>query len=432
VPEKGVSVVQKRNRARLGLIATSHGMNHVYQLLTPIIIPEIAAEYGLSNFTAGVLLSCFLASYCMLPVLSGYLSQTCGRKLLLSLGFVVSALSFLAMGFVDNIIIFALLLFVAGAGGSTYHPIGVPLLAEFYPNNRGQTLGLHQTGGAMGSFIAPILTGILVLNFSWRPTLMFLAIPGLILAAFLWFSISPEQISNEKRSQTTKTGVSKMELYGSVLLFMVAAFIYVLGQRGIDSFANLYFTRSRGIENFLEASLLFSTLKVAGLFSAPLCGKLSDVFDRKKVLIILVIVGSVSLSAITATPTILLAIPCIIFGFAASGLLAVGDTLLADITPQDQMNVVFGMNATISFTSALVVSPLLGIIADQYSFDVGFILLSALMPLSIPILLKIKTKPASQNNAQQSQNKQNLKRLVSTPSLHTKVQSIFQSLHWGL
>jgi FSR family fosmidomycin resistance protein-like MFS transporter len=388
--------VQERNRTRLALLATSHGMNHVYQLLTPIIIPEITADYGLSYFTAGVLLSCFLLSYSLLPVLSGYLSQVFGRRRLLTLGFVISALSFLAMGFMDNIIIFALLLFVAGAGGSTYHPNGVPFLAETYQDNRGKTFGLHQTGGAMGAFIAPILTGVLVLNFSWRPTLMLLAIPGLILAALLWFSISPEQTSNKNRSQTSKIGVSKMELYGSVLLFIGAAFIYVLGQRGTDSFANLYFTRSRGIENFLEASLLFSTLKVAGLFSAPLCGKLSDMFDRKKVLIILVIVGSASLCVITATPTILLAIPCIIFGFAASGLLAVGDTLLADITPQDQMTVIFGINATVSFTSALVISPLLGIIADQYSFDVGFILLSVLMPLSIPLLLKIKTKPAQQ------------------------------------
>jgi MFS family permease len=123
-------------------------------------------------------------------------------------------------------------------------------------------------------------------------------------------------------------------------------------------------------------------------------------FDRKKVLAILVIVGSVSLYAITATPTILLAVPCIVFGFAASGLLAVGDTLLADITPQDQMNVVFGINATISFTSALVISPLLGIIADQYSFNAGFTILSLLMPLSIPLLLKIRAKPAKQKQFQ--------------------------------
>jgi MFS family permease len=379
------------------LLATSHGMNHVYQLLTPIIIPKITADYGLSNFTAGTLLACFLASYCLLPVLSGYLSQTYGRKLLLSLGFAISALSFLAIGFTDNIIILALLLFVAGAGGSTYHPNGVPFLAEFYPNNRGQTLGLHQTGGAVGSFIAPILTGALVLNFGWRPTLMVLAIPGIALALVLWFSISQEHtVGRTTQSQTSRTRLTNMKIYGSAFLFIAAAFIYVLGLRGTDALANQYFTYGRGIENILEASLLFAALKAAGLFSAPLCGRLSDIYDRKKVLIALVIIESASLYAITITPTILLVVPCIIFGFAAFGLLGVGEALLADITPADQINTIFGVNFTINFSSAPILAAVLGIIADQYSFDVGFILLSALMPLSIPILLKIKAKPARQ------------------------------------
>ena len=84
--KNGVSRLQPRKGMHLTLLATSHGMNHVYQLLTPIIIPKITADYGLSNFTAGALLACFLASYCLLPVLSGYLSQIFGRRILLSLG----------------------------------------------------------------------------------------------------------------------------------------------------------------------------------------------------------------------------------------------------------------------------------------------------------------------------------------------------------
>ncbi len=394
--KKGASEVQQSSRARLALLATSHGMNHVYQLLPPIIIPEITAEYGLSHFTAGALVACFLASYCLLPVLSGYLSQTYGRKLLLSLGFVMSALSFLAMGFVDNIALVAVLLFAAGAGGSTYHPNGAPFLAEFYSQSRGQTLGFHQTGGAVGSFIAPILTGALVLSYGWRSSLMVLTVPGMVLAAVLWFSISQQQPLGKIVQSKTRIRFTKMEMYGSAFLFMAAAFVYVLGLRGTDALANQYFTYGRGIQNILEASLLFAALKVAGLFSAPLCGRLSDIYDRKKVLVALVIVESASLYAITITPTVLLVIPCVIFGFAAFGLLGVGEALLADITPAEQRSTLFGINFTVSFSSAPILSAGLGIIADQYSFDAGFILLSALMPLSIPLMLKVKAKPAQQ------------------------------------
>jgi MFS family permease len=225
---------------------------------------------------------------------------------------------------------------------------------------------------------------------------MLLAIPGLVLAVILWFSVSPEQPSDKSAvQQTIKIRITDLKTYGPALLFIAAAFIYVLGQRGTDAFANQYFVYGRGIE-FIEASFLFSMLKVAGLFSAPLCGRLSDIYDRKKVLIALVVVESASLYAITATPTIMLAVPCIIFGFAAFGLLGVGEALLADITPEDQRNTIFGINFTINFSSSIILAPALGIIADRYNFNLGFILLSVIMPLSIFLILKIKTKPAQQ------------------------------------
>ncbi len=173
---------------------------------------------------------------------------------------------------------------------------------------------------------------------------------------------------------------------------MTAAFIYVLGQRGTDVFANEYFTLGRGIE-IAEASALFSALKVAGLVSAPICGRLSDKFGRKAVLIILVVVESLSLFAITMTPPILLAIPCIVFGFASFGLLGVGEAFLADLTPENERPVIFGINLTLSFSPQIFLVPVLFGLAQSTGYSSGFVLLSALMPLSIPLLLTVKNKP---------------------------------------
>lgn len=384
--------MQKIRQSNLGLLAASHGMNHIYQLIPPVIMPEIARDYGFSDITAGLLLSCFYLSYALLPVVSGYFSQVFSRKYLLALGFVVSALSFLAIGLTQNVVLLGLLFFAAGAGGSTYHPNGAPLLAETYQTGRGGALGLHQTGGAIGSVAGPILTGILVLNLTWNNALVILAFPGIILAVTLWFLIGSRQ-TVKKKSKTQKIGLMQLKTYSSVALMLAAAFIYVLGLRGTDAFASTYFIEGRDIQNFFEASLLFASLKVSGLFSAPICGRLSDMYSRKRLLIILVIIGSASLYAITITPVALLIIPCVIFGFAAFGLLGVGEALLADITPEDQRSMVFGLNYTISFSSSIILAPALFAIAGIYNYNAGFIMLSALMPFSILILLKVKNKP---------------------------------------
>jgi MFS family permease len=382
--------MQEPRKAHLRLLAASHAMNHVYQLLTPVVVPAITIEYGIIN--AGILSLCFWLSYSLLPILFGYLSQTFGSRRLLTFGFIATALAFSAIGFTTNFAVLTVLFFIAGAGGATYHPNGMPLLAETYPTSRGQTLGLHQTGGAIGSFVGPFAAGLLTQNFTWRPTMIFMALPGLVLAAVLWFSISPEPASANVQQEKNRIKTSNLKTYGPAALFMAAAFIYVLGQRGTDTFANEFFTLGRGIE-IAEASLIFSALKVAGLFSAPVCGRLSDSYGRKRVLIALVIIESISLYALTTTPTILLVVPCIIFGFAAFGLLTVGEALLADVTPEKQRKTIFGINLTLNFSPYIILTPALFGIADVYgNYTIGFVVLSALMLLSIPLLLKIKTK----------------------------------------
>jgi MFS family permease len=383
--------MRENRQSRLSLLAASHGMNHVYQLIPPVVMLEIAKDYGLSDITVGLLLSCFYLSYALLPVVSGYLSQVFSRKYLLTLGFVINALSLLAIGLTQNVVLLALLFFAAGAGGSTYHPNGAPLLAETYQTGRGGALGLHQTGGAIGSVAGPILTGFLVLNLKWKNALVILAFPGIILALVLWFLIGSKS-SIDKNSKMQKIGLGQLKNYGSVALMLAAAFIYVLGLRGTDAFAPTYFGDGRGIQNVFEVSLLFASLKVSGLFSAPICGRISDMYSRKQVLIILVIIESASLYAITITPITLLIIPCVIFGFAAFGLLGVGEALLADITPEDKRSIIFGLNYTISFSSSILLAPALFAIAGIYNYNAGFIMLSALMPLSILILLKVKSR----------------------------------------
>ena len=377
------------NTGHLRLLATSHALNHVYQLLTPTVAPAIINEYG--DLNAGLLVWCFLLSYSLLPAVSGYLIQRFGRRNLLTAGFLISSSCFIAIGFVTNLVALGLLFFLAGAAGSTYHPSGFPILAETYPTRRGRTLGLHQTGGAIGSFVGPFVTGLLVANFAWRPTMMLMAIPGLVLAVVLWFSVSPEQPRIETAPQKTgKINLGDLKKYSPAFLFIVAALLYVQGQRGTDAFANVYFTEGLGI-GIAEASLLYSTLKFAGLFSAPVCGRLSDSYGRRKVLITLVIVESVSLYAITVTPVMLLAVPCIIFGFAAFGLLAVGEALLADVTPEKQRAAIFGINLTVNFSPYIYLTPALFALAGLQQYSLGFIVLSVVMPFSIPILLKIKT-----------------------------------------
>ncbi len=386
--------MQEAPKQQLRLLATSHAMNHVYQLLPPVVLPAITMDYGV--FNAEIFLWSFVLSYSLLPAVSGYVSRYFGRRAFITAGFVVTALSFLLIGLTNNVALLAVLFFIAGVGGSTYHPLGSPILAETYPTSRGRTLGLHQTGGAIGSFIGPVITGVLVAGFGWRNATMLLVVPGIVTAGALWLSITPDKPHDELAPrESTKIRLKDLKTYAPAFIFIAAAFVYVLGLRGTDVFANQYFVIGRGIE-IAEASFLFSMLKVAGLFSAPTCGRLSDKFGRKKILATLVVVESASLFAVTLSPAVILAIPCVVFGFAAFGLLAVGEATLADLTPEKLRPTFFGINLTASFSPQIFLVPVLFGLSETVGYNSGFILLGALMPLSIPLLLLVKPKPSNE------------------------------------
>lgn len=383
--------MERGSGLKLTLLSASHGVNHLNQLLVPVLIPRITAEYGLSNFEAGVLLGCFAFSYGLMQVVSGYLSKSVKRIHLLVFGFAITSISFLILGFVDNIVVFALLLFVAGIGGSTYHPVGIPILAEIYSEKRGQALGVHQTGGALGSFVAPLAAGAMVVSLNWRLTMTVFAVPGAVLSAVLWLLLAvPEHGMEEVQSESFRRVNSfRAEMYGPALVLIAASVVYSIGFRGIDAFGNQYFVYGRHIEDFMFASFLFSTLKIAGLFSGLVCGKLSDTVGRKLVIYILVLVESISLFALTVVPLNVIIVPCILLGFASFGLLAISDAFLADITPKASMGTVFGINFSASFIVTAALSPLLGGAADLYGFSLVFAVLSIIGPLGTLILFRV-------------------------------------------
>ena len=373
----------------LSIISIIHAINHVYQFIIPVTIPKIAIEYNLSYFSVGLLIACFSFSYVVFQVPVGNLSKRFGRKLLMSLGLILNSSALLLIGLVFiysfNIWIFALLLFLAGVGGSTYHPSGISFLIDVYPEKRGQVMGYHQTGGAIGSFISPLLIGAIVASYGWKSAFLSISSLGFLLAPLLWISLKDiKHVSIIQKRNVKRT-------YGPALILILTSAIYVVGFRGLNAFAIQYFNEDKAV-TFSEATLLFSILQIAGIFSGPICGRLSDIFGRKKIIFSLIILNSLSLFLMTMTQGLLLYLACTLFGFAIFGLLAITDAYLSEITPEESLRSMIGLNLSISFIVGTIIPPLLGNMIDIYGFTLSFAVLSVTSLLSILPLTRIRER----------------------------------------
>ena len=374
-----VPLSQGEKRLSLGLIITAHATSHIYQLLLPLVLPQIASEYSLTNFEAGLVLAVFSASSSLFQTFFGIFSRRFGRKRLLCLGFVVNAVAFAAIGLSQNFLSLNVLLFIAGIGWSTYHPLGIHFISDLYPEKRGESLGYHQAGGSVGSFLAPLFAGFLVESFGWRYSFLALSSLGFVVAVLLWILLS------DVAMETSSSSRPKLRNLTNPMILVFTAMVYSVALRGVQSFATKYFQEEKGATYF-EAAIFYSMLQAAGIVSGPLSGRLSDIIGRAKVIGALIVLQSLSVFGLVLFRGVPLYLPCIAYGFASFGLLATSDAFIVDITPRDLVGTALGINLATSFAMQVFVPPVLGSSIDARGFDISFELiswvsLSSLLPL---------------------------------------------------
>jgi MFS family permease len=339
----------------------------------------IKPEYALSDFQVGLLFLAFNLPYALLQIFSGAMNRRLGRRYLIVAGFLTSGVAFTIAAISQGVMSLAIALFVAGIGSSTYHAQGIPLISDLFPTRRGEALGYHQTGGSVGSFIAPIAIGAVVEAAGWRMASIAVSLMGIVVALVLWYRLSDP---HTKADETKGPRPTLQELKGPLVLVLAAA-IYVVAFRGLTLFGIFYFNaKNMGSEAFL----LLASSQVAGIFSGPICGRFSDKIDRKKVILYLVLVEGASAFGLVLLRGAPLYAVLLVFGFAFYGLLATMDAFIGDITRPEFYGTVIGINMAASFIVSSILSPTLGASIGIVGYDASFTILAAISLLSLPII----------------------------------------------
>jgi len=297
-------------------------------------------------------------------------------------GFLVNAMAFAVVSVSGDVVSLAVLLFVAGIGGSTYHPMGIPLISDLFPTKRGEALGYHQTGGSVGSFIAPLIVGVLAETLGWRSAFLTLSMFGFVLVPVLWKRLGDLPVKVVGGSKPSLGELRKP------LTLVLAASMYIVASRGLQSFGTYYFLEGKDLG--AQAYVLLSLSHVAGIFSGPICGRLSDMMGRKEVILSLVLLEGVSAFGIALLTGIPLYLIVVVFGFSVYGLLATMDAFIADVTRPQLFGTIIGINMASSFVVLSVLPPALGASISAYGYDFSFALLAVFPFLSVPLILFIK------------------------------------------
>ncbi len=88
-----------------------------------VFLPLWQASFGLSLTHVGLLVTCFEGATGILQIPAGLLGERFGERVLLVLGTLITAISFICLGLVGGLISLVSLLFVGGMGASVQHPL---------------------------------------------------------------------------------------------------------------------------------------------------------------------------------------------------------------------------------------------------------------------------------------------------------------------
>ncbi len=200
-------------------------------LLFPFFSLYITDRFNVGMTQAGLVLGTFSAFGLIGSMIGGALTDKFGRKTLILVGLVFSAVSTLSLGLVNEFAVLIPLAVVIGLLSNIAGPAHQAMVADLLPEDKRQEgFGILRIAGNMAWIIGPTIGGFIA-NRSYFPLFVLDAVLSIIVAAIVFFNI-PE--TKPETSQEPESVLKTFAGYGIVLKdYAYIAFLIVSMLMGV-------------------------------------------------------------------------------------------------------------------------------------------------------------------------------------------------------
>src|SRR3984893_9884773 len=142
-----------RTSVSIAFINWAHALDHYVMLIFPTVVISLEVVYAK---TYAELLALATASYIAFAIFSlraGWLADRWSRRRMIALFYAGCGASLLAAGLAPSLMMLATALFVLGAFGGIYHPVGTSILVA-QAKTRGRSLAFNGVCGNLGAALA--------------------------------------------------------------------------------------------------------------------------------------------------------------------------------------------------------------------------------------------------------------------------------------
>ena len=387
---------QNRRRGILTVSGFAHFVHDGFTDTIYVLLPLWASGFGLSHAQVGLLKACMSVGLAGLQVPAGYLAERYGERTILILGTALTGLAFLCMALANGIMGLAVLLFIAGVGASTQHPLASALVSKGFENSRRRAaLGTYNFCGDLGKVVMPAGVAGIAALYGWQQGSAALGLLGLAAALVLYTTLlrmgagnrpdADPKVGDERASPSEGWGIhdrqgfltlAAISMIDSACRFAFLTFVpFVLIEKGAA-------TEAVGF----ALALVFA----GGAAGKLLCGLVAERLGILRTVVLTELVTTVLILGVLAAPLSGAMILLPVVGAALNGTSSVLYGTVGDFVHSDRQARAFGLFYTFG-TGAGVVSPFLfGLFSDVWGLDAAVTAIATLVLLILPLCLVLR------------------------------------------
>ncbi|MGV3511762.1 MAG: MFS transporter [Novosphingobium sp.] len=257
------------------------------------LMPFVQPDLKLTNTQVGMFSSALSLTWAISGLLVGRISDKLGsRKPVV----VVATIAFCLCSFISGaassflMLLGARLLMGAAEGGVM--PVSHSMIvSEVAPERRGLAMGVAQNLGSnlLGSGLAPLLLVPVAVAAGWRTGFYLAALPGLVTAALIWFTLREPPVEAHDDAAPRVT-LREAFAHRNVILCALISILLVSYLVVCWAFMPLYLTKARG---FAPETMgwLMATLGISAGLGSFVVPAISDAVGRRPVMIFFSFLG---------------------------------------------------------------------------------------------------------------------------------------------
>ena len=380
----------RNNRFQTGKIlalSIGHFIHDVYSSFLSPLLPLLIDKLSLTLTQAG-----FLSTIMQLPALLnpyiGVLADRISVRYFVILAPAMTAVPMSLIGIAPSYGVLLLLLFITGISVSIFHVPSPVMIAQLSAARKGRGMSFFMTGGELARTIGPLVAvaGVSLLGLEgFYPVMVF----GLFSSGWLYFKLRDAPVNTVH----TKRNLSALQTWRKLryILWPLAAILVSRGfmHASMTAFLPTYINQETG--NLWLAGMALTLFEVAGVAGVLTAGSMSDLFGRRKTLLVSLVGAPICLFVFTITGSWFRIAALLVTGFT---LLSTTPVMLALVQEHARHSpaAANGLFMMISFIARSAVVVVVGFIADRIGLQAAYLISAAMGLIGIPFIFQLPKK----------------------------------------